>query len=240
MRSHQARGLARLPEPKQLPSAWRGKGRQKVLAMREARAPLERAERELSKVVPRPAETLALLRVRREHQAVQRDVNRRRPLPLSFALSQEPGVRDLTEKRDAARRELGRLKYELRTAERHLAEWRRAHPYRFGVLGDVGLLDGREGRELEAQRHELAERLPEAEQAFEKREAALATRTVEVEARLRQEREAVRRELLPREEQLERLEKERRRLETREQARDRSLGLDRDTGRDRGRGGLSR
>ena len=54
LRSHAERGTGLAPEAKQLPSQWRGAGRETVLAYRAAQAELEQATGQVREVVPDP------------------------------------------------------------------------------------------------------------------------------------------------------------------------------------------
>jgi hypothetical protein len=63
MRSNAERGLVESPEPKQLPSQWRGAGRELVLERRAARVDDRLAPEQLRQLIPDPGHVLSELRV---------------------------------------------------------------------------------------------------------------------------------------------------------------------------------
>lgn len=73
MRSHAERGTGLEPERKQLPSEWRGQGREHVIEFRQARAELAEARQELARAVPDArAEVIHLEAERQRREQAQR------------------------------------------------------------------------------------------------------------------------------------------------------------------------
>ncbi|MBU2839019.1 MobA/MobL family protein [Acidithiobacillus thiooxidans] len=98
MRSHAERGTGLEPERKQLPSEWRGQGRDNVIAFRQARQEMLSARRELALVVPdASAEIISLEAERQERQRQERErIEQER---------QAQAERERIEREDAERRE---------------------------------------------------------------------------------------------------------------------------------------
>lgn len=168
MRSHAERGTGLEPERKQLPSEWRGQGREHVIEFRQARAELAEARHELARAVPDArAEVISLEAERQRREQAQREARERaerekaaqerqrlermssRELAQEIARLRPPPVRDLVERdpavieADRERRALEERHYDARVREamaRHEAEqWRQAHPLR-AKAHDIGLL----------------------------------------------------------------------------------------------------
>lgn len=79
LRSHAERGTGEVPEAKQLPSQWRGDGRVKVIAFRQARAELQEATLAVEQAVPDVrAEIVRLDDERTRRKQVQREAEETR------------------------------------------------------------------------------------------------------------------------------------------------------------------
>lgn len=167
MRSHAERGTGLEPERKQLPSQWRGQGRDNVIEFRQARAELAEARQELARAVPDArAEVIHLEAERQRREQAQREARERaerekaqqerqrlermssRELAAEIARLRPPPVRDLVERdpavieADQERLALMAQHHDACTREamaRHEAEqWRQAHPLR-AKAHDAGL-----------------------------------------------------------------------------------------------------
>ena len=160
MRSHAERGTGLLPEKKQLPSQWRGAGRENVIEFRQARAALVLAHEHMRQAVPdAKAEVISLeaererrIRDREERSQAERlriermtsrelkaEIERLRPPSIKAAVDRHPDVM-------AARKIHASLSYQMRQAQEKMQRatleihaWRKAHPLR-ARTHDLGLI----------------------------------------------------------------------------------------------------
>ncbi|HEU4854524.1 MAG TPA: MobA/MobL family protein, partial [Nitrosospira sp.] len=148
------------PEKKQLPSQWRGAGRENVLEFRQARAELAQAHEHMQQAVPdAQAEVISLeaererrIRDREERSQAEKlriermtsrelkaEIERLRPLSIKAAVDRYPEVM-------AARKIHASLSYQMRQAQEKMQRatlemhaWRKAHPLR-ARTHDLGLI----------------------------------------------------------------------------------------------------
>jgi hypothetical protein len=160
MRSHAERGTGLLPEKKQLPSQWRGAGRENVIEFRQARAALALAHEHMQQAVPdAKAEVVSLeaerewrIRDREERSQAERlhiermtsrelkaEIERLRPLAVKVAVDRHPDVM-------AARKIHASLSYQMRQTQEKMQRatlqmhaWRKIHPLR-ARTHDLGLI----------------------------------------------------------------------------------------------------
>jgi hypothetical protein len=160
MRSHAERGTGLLPEKKQLPSQWRGAGRENVIEFRQARAALVLAHEHMRQAVPdAKAEVISLeaererrIRDREERSQAERlriermtsrelkaEIERLRPPSIKAAVDRHPDVM-------AARKIHASLSYQMRQAQEKMQRatlqmhaWRQVHPLR-ARTHDLGLI----------------------------------------------------------------------------------------------------
>jgi hypothetical protein len=173
MRSHAERGTGLEPEKKQLPSQWRGAGRENVLEFRQARAELAQAHEHMRQVVPdAQAEVVSLeaererrIRDREERSQAERlriermtsrelkaEIERLQPLSIKAAVDRHPEVM-------AARKIHASLSYQMRQVQEKMQratlqmhDWRRAHPLRarthdLGLIPSTYLIEREQARE---------------------------------------------------------------------------------------------
>jgi hypothetical protein len=69
MRSHAERGTGLVPEMKQLPSQWRGEGRENVIEFRQARSELVQAHEHVQRIVPDAKAEVISLEAERDRRA---------------------------------------------------------------------------------------------------------------------------------------------------------------------------
>ena len=160
MRSHAERGTGLEPEKKQLPSQWRGEGRENIIEFRQARAALVLAHEHMQQVVPdAKAEVISLeaererrIRDREERSQAERlriermtsrelkaEIERLRPPAVKAAVDRHPDVM-------AARKIHASLSYQMRQVQEKMQRvtlemhaWRKAHPLR-ARTHDLGLI----------------------------------------------------------------------------------------------------
>ncbi|MBU2788345.1 MobA/MobL family protein [Acidithiobacillus sp. VAN18-1] len=151
MRSHAERGTGLEPERKQLPSEWRGQGRDNVIEFRQARAELLAARQELASAVPdASAEIISLEAERAKRAALEAQLEAER-------LAEEQRLAEAERRRDIQERAMLRHGYRTDSWEIQARwEWRQ------------------QGRELQRRAEEAIRQL-EAEQARIEREAEEAT-----------------------------------------------------------------
>lgn len=111
MRSYAARGMDRAPERKQLPSAWRGEGREQVLEHRAAQVELEAATLAAQLAVPDAAAAVVELdtdngNTNERDQPTQRNAGRRRSGPPPAARGRLRSLSELPVVRIAGRGEV--------------------------------------------------------------------------------------------------------------------------------------
>jgi hypothetical protein len=160
MRSHAERGTGLEPEKKQLPSQWRGAGRENVIEFRQARAALVLAHEHMRQAVPdAKAEVISLeaererrIRDREERSQAERlriermtsrelkaEIERLRPPAVKAMVDRHPDVMD-------ARKIHASLSYQMRQAQEKMQQatlqmhaWRKIHPLR-ARTHDLGLI----------------------------------------------------------------------------------------------------
>ena len=182
MRSHAERGTGLEPERKQLPSEWRGQGREHVIEFRQARAELAEARQELARAVPDArAEVIHLEAERQRREQAQREARERaerekaqqerqrlermssRELAQEIARLRPPRVIDLVERdtvvlqAEAERQALQNRHTEAGSAAARARDqaqaWREAHKVQ-AWFHDKGIGHAPKLRELEQQREE--------------------------------------------------------------------------------------
>lgn len=174
MRSHVERGTGLEPEKKQLPSQWRGEGRENVIEFRQARAELVQAHEHMRQLVPDAQVEVVSLEAERERRVRDREersqaerlriermtsrelkaeIERLRPLSIKAAVDRYPEVM-------AARKIHASLSYQMRQAQEKMQRatlqmhaWRKAHPLR-ARTHDLGLIPSRYLIEREQAREE--------------------------------------------------------------------------------------
>ncbi|SEO46638.1 MobA/MobL family protein [Nitrosospira multiformis] len=160
MRSHAERGTGLEPEAKQLPSQWRGEGRENIIEFRQARAALAQAHEHMqqaisdakAEVINLEAERERRIRDREERSQAERlriermtsrelkaEIERLRPPAVKAMVDRHPDVM-------AARKIHASLSYQMRQAQEKMQRatlemhaWRKAHPLR-ARTHDLGLI----------------------------------------------------------------------------------------------------
>jgi hypothetical protein len=160
MRSHAERGTGLEPEKKQLPSQWRGAGRENVLEFRQARAELAQAHEHMQQAVPDAQAEVISLEAERERrirdraeqsQAERLRIERMTSRELKAEIEQlrPPAVKAMVDRHPdvmAARKIHASLSYQMRQAQEKMQRttlemhaWRKAHPLR-ARTHDLGLI----------------------------------------------------------------------------------------------------
>lgn len=249
LRSHAERGTGLDPEPKQLPSQWRGAGRRAILDYRRARAELLQAQAELQALIPHPGLERSRQEIQRLHdeerrerwqgldeRALERERERLRHLTthsLITLLLEDPTLEQARKACAQLEEEHDRLTRHRDKLRRALTRWREEHPWR-ARLHDSGLLPASEpvrlGRQLEALEQRLAELSAQRQEAQAHRDAVRQS----TETRLKAQKDRAVLELAELEELLERRQQRDRRPDERdlgqEDEPDWDEGLDPDEG----------
>ncbi|MBA2658445.1 MAG: MobA/MobL family protein [Nitrosospira sp.] len=157
MKSHTERHTGLEPEMKQLPSQWRGEGRENVLEFRQARAELVQAQAQVQQTVPDvPAQIISLeaereRRVRVQERAKQARIERMsstelraeiehlRPPEVSKLVNSDPEVMAARQACESLSGHMKQAQITVEQSQQATAAWRMAHPLR-AKAHDLGLV----------------------------------------------------------------------------------------------------
>jgi hypothetical protein len=160
MRSHAERGTGLEPEKKQLPSQWRGAGRENVIEFRQARAALAQAHEHVQQAVPDAQAEIISLEAERERRIRDREERSQaervriermtsRELKTEIERMKPPAVKAMVDRHPdvmAARKIHASLSYQMRQAQEKMQrvtlqmhDWRKVHPLR-ARTHDLGLI----------------------------------------------------------------------------------------------------
>lgn len=215
LRSHIERGTGLEAEAKQLPSQWRGEGRESVLEFRQARAEQVQAIERVQKIVPDVQAEIIDFEARRKHRMqlkeeaaalaqakriegmgsaeLKKEIERLRPRDVNEVVARDPLVQ--TAKRELANlsKLLQQAQAEAAMAQHAIATWRTEHPSR-AWLHDKGLVQSsyltqyeQAGQKAEGQALNLAPQVRDAGQRVRQVEGSIEERTVRMQAPVREQ-----------------------------------------------------
>ncbi|MEO6825113.1 MAG: MobA/MobL family protein [Nitrosospira sp.] len=215
LRSHIERGTGLEAEAKQLPSQWRGEGRENVLEFRQARAEQTQATEQVRKIVPNVQAEIIDLEAQRQHQLhlrqeaaalaqaqriggmrsaeLRAEIERVRLPDVDEVVGRDPLVQTARQEQAALSGQLQKVQAAAAIAQHAIAVWRTEHPRR-AWFHDKGLVQSsyltqyeQAGRKAESQAFKLAPQVNEAGQRVKQVEASINERTVKVQAPLREQ-----------------------------------------------------
>ncbi len=215
LRSHIERGTGLEAEAKQLPSQWRGEGRNNVLEFRQARAEQIQTTEQVRKIVPNVQAEIIDLEAQRQHQLhlkqeaaalaqvqriegmrsaeLRREIERVRPPDVDEVVGRDPLVQTARQEQAALSGQLQKIQAEAAIAQHAIAVWRSEHPRR-AWFHDKGLVQSsylaqyeQAGREAKSQAFKLTPQVNEAGQRVSQVEASINERTVRVQAPVREQ-----------------------------------------------------
>lgn len=212
MKSHAERGTGLVPEMKQLPSQWRGEGRENVIEFRQARVEQIKAAVLLRQIVPNvPAEIISLEAERQRRTQTRQDkteqrsiegmtskelkaeIERLRPPPVKSMIDSHPEVQAARQAHAALSGQLKQAQTMAAKAQQALAEWREAHPLRARVH-DLGLVQSgylvryeEIGNQAEDKALGLSPQVIRAEQRVTHTETRVEIRTVQAQKPMREQ-----------------------------------------------------
>lgn len=206
MRSHAERGTGLVPEMKQLPSQWRGEGRENVIEFRQARTEQVQATVLVCQIVPNaPAEIISLEAERQQRAQTQQEktkqqrieglnsggirleIERLRPPDVKEVVDSHPEVQALQQAHAALYGKLEQAQAVAAMAQQAIAAWREAHPLR-SKAHDLGLVQSgyltryeQAGRQARDKALILASRVNAVGQRVRQMESRVEARTVEMQ-----------------------------------------------------------
>ena len=214
LRSHIERGTGLEAEVKQLPSQWRGEGRENVLEFRQARAEQVQAIERVQKIVPNVRAEIIDFEARRKHRLqlkeeaaalaqaqrigsmssaeLRKEIERMRPPAVNEVVARDPLVQTARQEQAALSRQLQKAQAETAMAQHAIAVWRTEHPHR-AWLHDKGLVQSsyltqyeQAGQKAEGHALNLAPQVRDAGQRLRQVEGSIEERTVRMQAPVRE------------------------------------------------------